>query len=113
MDRRRPHNLLSGIPPSLTDESITVLANGKHTRIERIVSKGQASPPGVWYDQEWDEWVLVVSGKAGLRLEDDEEIVEMKSGDHLLIPAHCRHRVEWTSAEEETVWLAVHYCPGT
>jgi cupin 2 domain-containing protein len=74
-------------------------------RIERIVSTGQSTPPGEWMDQAWDEWVLLVSGRAGLTLEG-EAALTLQPGDHLLIPAHRRHRVEWT--ETPTVWLAVH-----
>jgi cupin 2 domain-containing protein len=74
-------------------------------RIERIVSTGQSTPPGEWMDQAWDEWVLLVSGRAGLILEGDPPLT-LSAGDHLLIPAHRRHRVEWT--ETPTVWLAVH-----
>ena len=75
-------------------------------RIERIVSSGQSTPSGEWMDQAWDEWVLLVSGRAGLTLEG-EASATLKPGDHLLIPAHRRHRVEWT--ETPTVWLAAHF----
>ena len=74
-------------------------------RIERIVSSGQATPPGEWLDQAWDEWVLLVFGRAGLTLEGDAAVT-LAPGDHLLISAHRRHRVDWT--ETPTVWLAVH-----
>lgn len=74
-------------------------------RIERIVSSGQSTPPSVWMDQAWDEWVLLVAGRAGLTLEGGEPVA-LSPGDHLLIPARRRHRVEWT--ETPTVWLAVH-----
>ena len=74
-------------------------------RIERIVSSGQSTPPGEWMDQGWDEWVLLVSGGAGLRLEGDEPLT-LEPGDYLLVPAHRRHRVDWT--DKPTVWLAVH-----
>jgi len=103
------HNLFSGIPAFLPNELVTTIGASEKTRIERIVSKGHASPAGFWYDQEWDEWVLVVSGRAGVRFEDGKEVIEMRSGDHMVIPAHCRHRVEWTSDDEETVWVAVHF----
>jgi cupin 2 domain-containing protein len=75
-------------------------------RIERIVSTGQSAPPGEWMDQAWDEWVLLVAGRAGLTLEGDQPLT-LSPGDHLLIPAHRRHRVDWT--ETPTVWLAVHF----
>lgn len=75
-------------------------------RLERIVSSGQSSPPGEWMDQASDEWVLLVAGRAGLTLEGDTPLT-LGPGDHLLIPAHRRHRVDWT--ETPTVWLAVHF----
>ena len=77
-------------------------------RIERIVSQGHASPEDFWYDQDQDEWVLVLKGAARLRFEG-EEPVEMEPGAHVNIPAHKRHRVEWTTPDEPTIWLAVHY----
>lgn len=102
-----PDNLLQNLPLRLADEWITVLARSPHVRIERIVSTGQASPPGFWYDQDEHEWVVVMRGGARVRLEDG--CVDLKPGDSLLIPAHQKHRVEWTSPDEPTVWLAVFY----
>ena len=104
-----PANLLTEIPPALTQERVTVLVGTPEVRIERIVSTGQASPPGFWYDQEWAEWVVVLAGSAGLRLEGEASVRHLSPGDHVIIPAHVRHRVEWTDAERPTVWLAVHY----
>jgi cupin 2 domain-containing protein len=80
-------------------------------RIERIVSTGQASPPGFWYDQPWDEWVALLAGAARLRFENEPGDRELCPGDHVFIPAHARHRVEWTSAQPPTLWLAVHSDP--
>lgn len=80
-----------------------------HFRLERIVSAGQASPVDFWYDQPDHEWVVLLSGSAGLKFADSPETVVLKPGDHLLIPAGCRHRVEWTAAGEKTVWLALHF----
>jgi cupin 2 domain-containing protein len=104
-----PANLLAEIPPALKQERVTVLVGTPEVRIERIVSTGQASPPGFWYDQEWAEWVVVLAGSAGLRLEGEASVRHLSPGDHVIIPAHVRHRVEWTDAERPTVWLAVHY----
>jgi cupin 2 domain-containing protein len=80
-------------------------------RIERIVSTGQASPPGFWYDQPDDEFVVLLTGGARLRFEDGEVTLDMKPGDWVEIPAHVRHRVESTQADPPTVWLAVHRAP--
>jgi len=100
-------NLLSAIPTTLPDELTETLAQAKHVHIERIVSQGHHSPPDFWYDQTENEFVLLVQGAARLRFEDS--VVEMKPGDWLYIPAHRRHRVDWTTPDERTVWLAVHY----
>ena len=75
--------------------------------LERIVSHGQATPPGEWYDQERDEWVVLLSGRATIAFESGEA-AELSPGDYLLIPAHSRHRVETTSADPPCVWLALH-----
>jgi cupin 2 domain-containing protein len=76
-------------------------------RVERIVSHGHASPPGFWYDQKEREWVMLLSGCARLRFEDDT--VELNPGDWVNIPAHARHRVEWTKPGVDSVWLAIFY----
>lgn len=100
-------NLLANLPKSLPEELTTVLQEGNRVRIERIVSTGHRSPEGFWYDQPENEWVVVLVGAARLRFED--RVVEMKPGDAINIPAHQKHRVEWTSPNEPTVWLAVFY----
>lgn len=102
-------NLLEPVAKALEHESFEQILRGDRVRIERIVSRGQASPDGFWYDLEENEWVAVLTGRAGLRFQGREEIVVLNPGDHIEIPAHTRHRVEWTSAEEDTVWLAVYY----
>jgi cupin 2 domain-containing protein len=84
----------------------TILAAAQ-VRIERIISHGHASPEGFWYDQDQHEWVVVLKGAA--RLQFENRMVEMKSGDFINIPAHRRHRVEWTTPDEPTIWLAVFY----
>lgn len=101
-------SLFDNIPDELPEELFTILASGTGVTIERIVSKGQASPEGYWYDQETHEWVLVVRGEARLRFEGEGE-VHLKAGDHRLIPAHKRHRVAWTPEDQETIWVAVHF----
>lgn len=91
------------------DEHVETLVGAPAVRIERIVSRGHASPPGFWYDQAEHEWVAVLEGAARLELRDPAETVALGSGDHLLIPARRPHRVAWTAPDEETVWLAVFY----
>ena len=102
-------NIFDNVPTDLPQELIEVLAENKHVRIERIVSTGHASPDGFWYDQDEAEWVVVLKGEAKLLFEDDDGPVHMKPGDHISIPAHRKHRVEWTTPDEPTVWLAVYY----
>jgi cupin 2 domain-containing protein len=81
--------------------------NNYSTRVERIVSKGQSSPEGFWYDQAEDELVILLQGQAKLLIEGEKAPRLLSEGDHLLIPAHCRHRVDWTQPCRETVWLAI------
>ena len=101
-------NLFEGIPADLAEERFDMLLHLCAVRIERIVSAGQVTPEGEWYDQGWDEWILLLAGCATLILEGDHEPHLLTVGDCTLIPAHQRHRVEWTSLDEKTIWLAVH-----
>ena len=105
----RRGNLQAGLPAgAATEERFDTLRERPGVRIERIVSTGQSSPPGFWYDQPGDEFVVLLSGAARLRFETDDVVVDLGPGDWLEIPAHARHRVEATQAEPPTVWLAVH-----
>ena len=100
-------------PESLDQEWIETLWQTPSFRLERIVSAGHSTPPGQWYDQDSDEWVVLLRGSAGLLFEGEAQARVLQPGDYMLIPAHRRHRVEWTAAEEETVWLALfHTLPG-
>ena len=104
---------LFGVSAARADrETVDVLLDRPGARIERIVSTGQTTPPGQWYDQPADEWVALLAGRATLRLEGGA-LVELAPGDWLLIPAHVRHRVEATSADPPCVWLAVHLPPAS
>ena len=78
-------------------------------RIEKIISDSHASPESFWYDQDENEWVLLLKGSAALRFEEKEGLVLLEPGDWVDIPAHVRHRVEWTDPKQKTVWLAVFY----
>lgn len=101
-------NFFTGITGSSTVEIIDTVFMNASGKVERIISNGQATPEGVWYDQDKDEWVLLLQGSAGVLLEGEEEPVILYPGDYLMLPAHCRHRVEWTDKNTQTVWLAVH-----
>ncbi len=100
-------NLFSQLPDARAEEQFQTLLSRSGVRVERIVSQGQASPPGFWYDQAEHEWVLLLRGQARLNIEG--ELQELRPGDSVDLPAGCRHRVEWTTAEEPTIWLAVFY----
>lgn len=101
-------NFMDNLPTAGADEVFETVLSRDGVRIERIVSTGQATPHGEWYDQEWDEWVLLLEGSAGLLIEGEPAPRILSSGDHLLLPARCRHRVEWTDPASRTIWLAVH-----
>ena len=105
-----PVNLFADLPTNTPDEVFTALLDTAQVRIERIVSHGHKSSDGFWYDQDRHEWVVLLKGAARLRFE--EEAVEMKPGDFVNIPARKKHRVEWTTPDEPTIWLAVHYGNG-
>ena len=101
-----PPNLFDLPYPLPDDEDFTELLRSKHLRIERIVSSGQTTPAGKWYDQDEDEWVALIQGEAVLEYENGEQ-QRLSAGDHAVLPAHCRHRVAYTSANPPCIWLAV------
>jgi cupin 2 domain-containing protein len=100
-------NLFAGLSAAGDTERFEELLSRPGLRIERIVSTGQASPPGFWYDQPQAEWVLVLTGEASLAFEDEPAPRRLQAGDFVDIAPHRRHRVESTAAP--TLWLAVHY----
>ncbi|MBL8441871.1 MAG: cupin domain-containing protein [Betaproteobacteria bacterium] len=101
-------NLYADIPASGGEETFTPLFSCPGFRVERIVSSGHSSPPGFWYDQAQDEWVSVLQGEALLQFADEAAPRRLAAGDFVCIPAHRRHRVEWTDPDRPTVWLAIH-----
>ena len=101
-------NIFADLPDADPEEVFETLLECNGLRIERITSAGQTTEPDQWYDQGWDEWVLLVSGSAALLFADEEQPRELRPGDYLFIPAGCRHRVIRTDSREKTVWLAVH-----
>lgn len=102
-------NLFTHIPDDLREELIEILAAADDMRVERIVSRGHASPADFWYDQEFNEFVVLLKGSAGLAFEGRSEHLVMKAGDYINIPAHLKHRVAWTAADQNSIWLAIHY----
>ena len=101
-------NLFENIPESAPEEVFTELLSAEGVRVERIVSFGQVSPEGFWYDQPENEWILLLEGSATLAFQEKPS-VDLKPGDYLKLPARCRHRVEKTSEKCRTVWLAIFY----
>lgn len=104
-------NILSAVPDAGAEEAVTLLAGAPGVRVERIVSRGHASPDGFWYDQAEAEWVMVASGAAQLEIEGEAGERRLGPGDSLFLPARCRHRVTWTDPDRATVWIAVFMPP--
>ncbi len=102
-------NIFSAVQEQSSEEIFETVLQTRQFKIERIISKGHTTTEGEWYDQDKNEWVLVLKGNACLLFEDNDETVVMRAGDYINIPAHRKHRVEWTGPEEETIWLAIHY----
>lgn len=102
-------NLFANIRSGAGAEIFETILSRPGVRVERILSFGQATPPGEWYDQGWDEWVLLLSGSAGLLIEGEPTARILRPGDCLMLPAHCRHRVDWTEQDQDTIWLAIHF----
>lgn len=102
-------NIFENISDHIPEELFQEILKTKNFKIERIVSRGHSSPDNEWYDQEENEWVILLKGSAGLLFEEDENVVFLKPGDYINIPSHTKHRVEWTDPDTETVWLAIHY----
>lgn len=109
-------NLFANIPADLSSSPKelfeTLLQAPGKVKIERIVSHGHITPAAEWYDQTWDEWVLLVSGGATLVFDGDKPAIDLKPGDYLLLPAGLRHRVACTEPKVDTIWLAVHIAPS-
>lgn len=104
-----PENIFDNLPPTTAaEEAFQTLLQTPGVRIERIVSQGHRSPDGFWYDQDTDEWVLVLRGAARLQFQGEAPL-DLEPGAYVHIPAHRRHRVEWTDPTQPTVWLAIHY----
>lgn len=102
-------NIFSQVPAELLEERFDEIVVAGAVKVERIISDGHSSPNGLWYDQEKNEWVILLRGSAELSFEESEETIILKPGDWVSIPAHRKHRVKRTDPNEKTIWLAVHY----
>ncbi|NDY42901.1 cupin domain-containing protein [Dissulfurirhabdus thermomarina] len=109
LEELRPGDLLAELPADLSRETFETLLETGAFRLERIVSRGQATPEGRWLESDTHEWVMVIRGRARLEFEGVDAPVELGPGGHVTIPARRRHRVTWTDPGEPTVWLALHY----
>ena len=104
----KSQNIYCAIPASSNKEIFEELFKTNNVTIERIISAGHRSPESGWYDQESNEWVLVLKGSATLAFEDQNSI-DLNEGDYINIPSHTKHIVTWTAPDRETIWLAIHY----
>ncbi|MFA7419721.1 MAG: cupin domain-containing protein [Melioribacteraceae bacterium] len=101
-------NIFAGLPENLPEEIFESIIESKDFLLERIISGGHTSPPNFWYDQEKNEFVMLMSGSAKI-IYDDGKSFSLSAGDYLIIPAHQKHRVEETDKNQKTIWLALHY----
>ena len=101
-------NIFELVPADISDELLENIVSSASMRIERIISKGHASPASGWYDQDEHEWVIVLKGEAKIEIAN-QALVHLVSGSYLNIPAHTRHKVSWTDPDTETIWLAIYY----
>ena len=101
-------NIFESIPKELPDELFENIISKDGLKIERIVSYGHTTTEFDWYEQEKDEWVILLKGEAILSFENEKDI-KLIAGDYLNIPALKKHRVSWTLPDAESIWLAVHF----
>src|SRR3972149_4232263 len=102
-------NLFSTIPKQISQVKFEEIIIAENIKIKRIISKGHTTPDDKWYEQDKNEWVILLKGSAGLLFEGEDNPITLQPGDYILIPAHMKHRVEWTDQNEEIIWLAVYY----
>jgi len=109
MDGIQKNNILSGLPKKSQQEIFDTIIESSSIKIERIVSTGQSTSENEWYDQTQSEWVILLKGNATLRFKNEDQLITLTEGDYVNIPAHTQHRVESTSRDTETIWIAIHY----
>jgi cupin 2 domain-containing protein len=104
----KTQNIFKTNPEKPNEEIFEIILNNKNLKLERIITNGQTTPPGEWYNQENDEWVVLIQGSA-LILFENEKFIILNKGDHILIPKNCKHRVQWVDSNQECIWLALHF----
>lgn len=108
MSSLKIENIFFNLPDAGKREAFKVLFKSRNLKIERIVSKGQATPESTWFKEKTGEWVILLKGKARLVFKNNKETFILKPGDYIYIPANTSHRVAWTNLKQKTVWLAIH-----
>jgi cupin 2 domain-containing protein len=108
MQKLNPYNIFQNIPDIQEDEIFETILQNKNLKLERIISSGQITPHGKWYDQDFDEWVILLSGKAVLSFESPKDKITLLPGDYIFIESHKKHRIEYTDIKQKTLWLALH-----
>jgi cupin 2 domain-containing protein len=109
MKKDEPGNFFRNIPSEIHEEIIEKILNKGNLRIERIISHGHSSPANFWYNQDQNEWVMVLQGQAKLLFEGEIDAISLAAGDYINIPKRVKHRVECTTTNNVTIWLAVFY----
>jgi len=104
----KKENIFINIIKNKDEEIFENIISKDCIKVERIISHGQTSPKEGWYDQNSDEWVMILKGEAILSFENSTDI-KLEKGDYINIPAHTRHKVSWTLPDEDTIWLAIYY----
>lgn len=99
------NNIFDKIGEAGEEEQFELLQKGAHYRIERIMSAGHSSPESFFYDQENDEWIMLVQGEATLEVEG--KLTVLKAGDYMFLPKNCKHRIEKTSIDPACIWLCI------
>jgi len=105
----KKQNIFSAIPSDIPEEVFETIVTSGAVRIERIISHGQATPEGSWYDEDLGEWVILLKGSADILFDGETNPITLLPGDHILIPPHRRHRVTRTDDGEPTIWVAVYF----
>lgn len=109
MSKTNCGNIFADLPEIKKRELFQVIIKNKKLKLERIISKGQVTKEGHWLKQTRNEWVILLKGKAILRLWGEKDLIKLKSGDYVFIPKNLKHKVEWTAPDQKSVWLALHF----
>jgi len=101
-------NIFEEIPGQIPEEIFETIVQASNIKIERIISKGHTTPSKSWYNQNFDEWVLIIQGAAKINFDNHSQPISLTKGSYLWIPAKQKHQVIWTPKDVTTIWLAIH-----